>query len=206
MYAIRSIAELLYFLSGVALAAIAAYGIQQVKLLKKDIRVRNERASKEKALEFVEKYELFITLDERFYSESKAKKVQGYNGPIGDFSNGSVPEKYQKNAYKRYTLPWLEGVNKLELIASGFVSGVADEQLGFKIIGWSFCATVASKYDILCIARGIDKTKPGYQTIVELYQLWAPRLSKAQLLHAREEIEKRIAATVDSTIPPIGVQ
>ena len=206
MSAIRSIAELLYFLSGVALAAIAAYGIQQVKLLKKDIRVRNERASKEKALEFVEKYELFITLDERFYSESKAKKVPSYNGPIGDFSEGSVPEKYQKNAYVRYTLPWLEGVNKLELIASGFVSGVADEQLGFKIIGWTFCATVASKYDILCIARGIDKTNPGYQTIVELYQLWAPRLSKAQLLHAREEIEKRIAATVDSTIPPIGVQ
>jgi len=205
MNGIRSVAELLYFLSGVALAAIAAYGIQQVKLLKKDIRIRNERASKEKALEFAEKYELFILLDERFHKACEDKNIPIYSGPIGDFSKDSVPEDLRKNARNRYDMPWLESVNKLELIASAFVSGVADEQLGFEIIGWSFCATVANKYDILCICRGIAKTHPVYQTIVDLYQLWAPRLSRTELLEARREIEKRIAATVDRTIPPIGV-
>jgi len=99
---------------------------------------------------------------------------------------------------------WLTAVNKLEIVAAGFVSGVADEQVGFKIIGWSFCATAATKYDILCVVRGADKAI--YQTIVDLYNLWAPRLSKAELLHARQEIEKRLAATVDKTISPIGVE
>jgi hypothetical protein len=206
MNLIRSIAELLYFLSGVTLAVIATYGIQQIKLLKKDIKLRNERASKEKALEFAERYELFVTLYNRFFEESIARKLPSYSGPIGDFSMTSIPRELLHDAHERFKLDWLASVNKLELIAAALVSGVADEQLGFKIIGWSSCATIASIYDIICVARDIDETNPGYQTIVDLYKLWAPRISKAQLLRARHEIEERLAATNDTRIIPIGLE
>jgi hypothetical protein len=42
---------LLYFLSGVGLLIVAVYGLKQLHLLKEDIRTRNTRAAREKALE-----------------------------------------------------------------------------------------------------------------------------------------------------------
>jgi hypothetical protein len=49
---IRSGLELLYFVAGVVVAIGVIYGLKQIALLKKDIRLRNERAAKEKAIEY----------------------------------------------------------------------------------------------------------------------------------------------------------
>ena len=151
-------------------------------------------------------FERFVELDDKFHAECSKQGLTNYDGPIGNFFYETLPDKFRQNANKRYDTCWVPAVNRLEIIAAAFVSGVADERLGFTIIGWNFCVTIAAKYDILCIVRGEDKTHPVYQTIVDLYQLWTPRLSKAQLLHARQEIEKRLAATIDKTIRPIGVE
>ena len=212
MNEIRNIAELMYFFSGVVLAILAIFGVRQVKLLKKDIRLRNERASKEKALEFVQHYETYVEFDAKFSDECSSKRLPTYRGPIGDFTLTSIPKEFLPIAKKRFDGCWLDGMNRLELVAGAFVSGVADEALGFKMIGPSFCGTVASHYDLISLTRDADSANPLFgsanplfQTIVDLYNLWAPRLSKAQLLRARDELEKQINATTDKKISPIGV-
>ena len=52
----RALLEALFHLSGVLLAVAAVLGLQQIRLLKKDIRIRNERGAKEKAIEFSSRY------------------------------------------------------------------------------------------------------------------------------------------------------
>jgi hypothetical protein len=206
MSELRTIAEFLYFLSGVALAVIAVFGLQQIKILKRDIKVRNDRASKEKALEFVQKYEDFIGLHNAFFRDCVEKKFGMYEGPIGDFSWESIKPAERPNAINRIMLNTsLGAMNKLNLVAACFMSGVADEQLGFSIIGKGFCANVANIYDLLSFARG-EKKSVSFQPIVDLYQLWSPRLSKAQLLQAREDIETQLAATVERSIRAIGTE
>jgi hypothetical protein len=202
MTEIRTIAELLYFLSGVVLATVALFGIQQIKLLKRDIRLRNERASKEKTLEFAQTYESHIELANKFYEECSSKKLLSYDGPVGDFTVKSIPKNFFPFTRKRFDGCWLDAMNRLEIVAAAFISGVADEELGFNIIGPSFCASVVSHYDLISSMRDHDDPTEAFQPIVDLYRLWAPRLTKAQLLRAREELQKRIEATVDRSIPP----
>src|SRR5438094_10995 len=94
MTAIRIIAELLYFLSNVVLATVALFGIQQIKLLKRDIHLRNERASKEKTLEYSQTYESYIELANKFYEECSSNKLPTYDGPVGDFTFKSIPKNF----------------------------------------------------------------------------------------------------------------
>jgi hypothetical protein len=95
-------------------------------------------------------------------------------------------------------------MNELEAISAAFVTGVADECCGFEIIGGTFCATVQSVYDVLSVTGG--KVRRHYRSIVKLYDLWAPRLSEADLRSEKERIEKRLAEIVHRPgIKDIGV-
>jgi hypothetical protein len=48
--------ELAYFASGIVLAVVALFGLKQISLLKSDIRLRSERAAKEKAIEQAQRH------------------------------------------------------------------------------------------------------------------------------------------------------
>jgi hypothetical protein len=82
-------------------------------------------------------------------------------------------------------------MNELLAVASAFTSGVADESLGFEIIGRTFCRSVESSYDILCLARFDNEVYPYFFTISELYRIWSPRLQLAE----NEENRRKIAQT-----------
>jgi hypothetical protein len=43
-----------------------------------------------------------------------------------------------------------------------------------------------------------------WENIVKLYLLWRPRLSKAELELAKNEMEKKISSLQQSKVPPIG--
>lgn len=203
---IRPWLELLYFLSGVFLACVALYGLRQVKLMKYDIQLRTERAAKEKALEYSGRYlSTEVSLDDRFIDDcTKAKLPSSYPGPIGDFTAASVPREFVKAASRRVEIDsWRLALNELETIAAAFVNGIADEQLGFSIIGRSFCASVAQKYDVISGCRS-DKAQPYFENVVTLYHIWAPRLSKSELAARRLELDSQISAIPDKHVPALG--
>ena len=132
-------------------------------------------------------------------------KLPQYVGPVGDFSYKSLPEKHISTALKRIepVARWVTMLNQLQAIASAFTTGVADEKTGFTIIGRSLCGSVASFYDVLCVCRQ-DEVHAHYDNMVELYETWAPRLTKAELDDARKSLEERIAAIEERAIPPVG--
>lgn len=192
-------------ISGVLIAIAAIYGINQIRLMKVDMSTRSERAAKEKAIEYSEKYlQNYVISDMKFVSDYHEENLSPYDGPIGDFSPDSVPDKYIDSAEKKYALgSWLPAVNLLEAIASAFTKGIADEKVGFDIIGRTFCSTVAHKYDVISLSRS-DDVHPHYQDIVELYSIWSSRLSKAELEEARDDLEAKVSEIDEEEIEHIS--
>jgi hypothetical protein len=200
LHQVRPWLELGYFIAGIVLAAAGLYGLQQIRLMKRDMAMRSQRAAREKAIEYVSRYFAeFVPLCNRFSREYMDQKLELYDGPVGDFTIASIPAKYRERAFKRFRLAsWLPALNELHTIAAAFAYGVAEEQLGFQAIGRTFCASVASMYDILCQAR-TDSACRYYEGIVDLFRLWGPRLSKSELAALREQVDRRLATLTDGT-------
>jgi hypothetical protein len=71
------------------------------------------------------------------FQERESKGFQAYDGPIGDFNFESLPVEYATRAIQKFKVlaSWRLTFNELEGIAAAFVTGVADEQVGFVILG-----------------------------------------------------------------------
>ena len=192
---VRPFLEALYFVSSIILAFAAVYGLQQIRLMKRDMQIRSDRAAKEKAIEYIGRYfSDYVPLDGTFLKRCEERKLVGCSGPIGAFSIADLPPKQPERARKRYGIgAWLPALNELQTIAGAFAYGIADEKLGFQSIGRTFCTTVATKYDILCVARG-NVVTPYYQAIVDLFGLWSPRLTKSELTALRQTVDEKLAS------------
>ena len=204
---IRPLAELLYFLSSILLIAGLYITYKQLTLIKKDIRIRNQRASAEKAIEACNRYLCeFIPKSNQNFSDRATFKIGFYKGPIGDFSNDSIPKANMEECVKRYKiLSWVPALNTLEGLAAYFTTGVADESVGFRVIGRTFCSTVETNYDYIALSRK-EKASGYWGCIVELYCLWRPRLTKAELELTKQIMDEKISALQEKGIAPIGTK
>lgn len=195
---IRPYLEALYFLASIGLVIGVLISFRQLSLIKRDIEYRSARTMSEKALEAIECYSSkFVPLSGVFYDDWKSYgTITAYEGPIGSFWCESVPQKHLENSKKRYKLDsWLPALNQLDFICAIFVTGVADEKVGFKYLGRSLCFWVERNYDLVALSRR-EKAFPHWQSIVELYALWRPRLEKAELELQRDDLIARIKAVV----------
>jgi hypothetical protein len=203
---LRPYLELAYFVSGVAIAIIAAFGLEQIRVLKKDVSIRVERAAKEKAIEYSGRYlTVFVPLFNLFYDERTKKQIPKYEGPLGDFTPPSVSGKYRENLKKRFLLirEVLPAVNELNYIASAFVHGVADDRTGFQIIGRTFCGAVTEVYDFVAAVRS-DSACQYWEPIVQLYNTWSSRLSRTELEALRSGLDRRIAGVSETGFRCVG--
>jgi hypothetical protein len=202
---IKPYLEAIYLLTGIVLVIIAAYGLKQVRLLKLDIKGRSERSAKEKSIEAASEYlNSYVPLFNAYYHEYKQLELPSYDGPIGDFSIKSISKEDLINAKKRFGLDgWLAAVNKLESIAAMYTKGVADEKVGFEIIGRSFCGNVAGVYDLISICHS-DIACPYFHNVVRLYDIWAPRLSKQELEASRKQIELQMSKIPETGFSPLN--
>jgi hypothetical protein len=98
------------------------------------MRIRNQRAAKEKAIEYSSRYlNDYSSLNGAWFDYRKKHSLPSYEGPIGDFTLKSVPPKYEAPLMARWgSLAWGQSINELAAIAAAFTSGVADEEEGFK--------------------------------------------------------------------------
>ena len=192
-------------ISDIVVAIAALIALQQITVLKKDIRLRNQRAAAEKAIEAVSSYAKFADLTEAFFRDLKAADVSTYKGSVSDFGPDSIPADWKPMLEKRVKIwSWVPAVNAMDTVAASFVFGVADESIGFSMIGRSFCANVGHFYDLMALHRS-DAVQPHFQAIVRLYKMWSERLSKEQLRLARTSLDTQIAKLPNQKITPIGV-
>jgi hypothetical protein len=207
----RPIIELLYLLSGIVLVFVALYGTQQIKLLKADIQIRNERAAKEKALENANRFlEEYIPAFNKYYEALVAAKLSIYNGPIQtfnfkeEFENGPALDKLIERMKIK---EWVAALNQLEGIAASFVTGVADERTGFDIFGLAYVSSVSSCYDVICACQ-LSKFSAGettyYRNTIKLFHVWHSRLTAKQVEIAREKLTQQLFDIGKPYIPIIG--
>lgn len=199
---IESWLQIAYFISGVLLAAVALYGTVQVKLLKKSIKISSQHATWQKAVEFSDRY----LINNRILLNKFIKKCKddgipyAYKGSIGNFRPGEISEKYKETHKKRksYYDLWIPILNDLQVIASAFISGVADERIGFEFIGRSYCNDVITLYDLISESN-IYRTINYYDNIIKLFEIWIIRIhkmaneqQKAYLTTKNEQIKEMV--------------
>jgi len=198
--------EKLFYVSGIIVAVASLLGLRQLTLFKKDIVLRNTRAARERAIECAGRYIKFNELIGIYSSELQKAGLAVYEGPIGNFTKASIPKIFMPTFEKRLAIPCcMDPLNVLEIIAATFISGVADEQTAFTIFGPSFCASVEFNYDIISSWRE-DETSDNYLTIIQLYRVWSPRISRENLDKQRREIESRIQSLPSMKIHSIGCE
>jgi hypothetical protein len=202
---VRPYLELAYFSAGVLLLFGLVITFFQLLLIKNDIRLRNERASKERAIEAASRYlKDYVSALSAHNQNTQEKELDSYSGPIGDFTLKSLPAPMLERALERFgSDSILPALNELEAIAAYFTTGVADEQTGFRIIGRTFCHSVEDYYDIIACCR-TEKAQPYWYNIVRLYRMWRPRLTKAEMRTAIQDLESKMRAVgLDNAVDSI---
>jgi len=202
----RPILELLYFVAGILLTIGLGFTYLQLRMLKHDLNTKNVRSAREKALEACDRYfDRYVPLTNK-YLEDRGN-LPTYEGPIGDFSDASIPATFRDFAKERFKIySWVAAINQLEFIAAHFCSEVADEQAAFPIIGRSYVRTVELHYDLLALSHS-NKASPYYHSIIELYSIWKTRLQSAELNQKKSEISKDISnLPVSKSISTIGMK
>lgn len=206
---IRPYLETVYFCSAIIIATGLLFTRNQLLAFKTDINIRNTRAAAERAIEACKLYvDDYVNKDNERYRKQCDAKLASYAGVVGDFRFSTLSLTDQKNALDR-AKAWgsVDHINNLELISAYFISGVADEMIGFKMIGKSLCSNVRYHYDVICMLRGHNTAYPTFQNIVDLYGLWSPRFTREELLASASELNKKIAGLpLDDRVKPIGVK
>lgn len=201
----REIFESLYHLAGILLAVGLLLSAYQLFLFRRDSAIRNKRSAAEKAIEYASRYlTRYVALDGVHCKDLEEAGLASYDGPIGDFNAESLPEDLKAKALARFGMSsWLAPMNELLVISSAFTSGAADEEIGFNIIGRTFCHSVESEYDLLCFSRN-NSPCDYFQAIIDLYKLWSPRMRTHELEHERDQISAKLTDIPKSQITPIG--
>lgn len=196
---IMNVLEALYYLSGLALAIIAGIGLKQLALLKQDMDIRNQRASKEGSIRFIDHYyKTFIPKWDGWVSKLEANNIPLYEGTY-EHQPTPDPAECKKRLQE---LGWHEALNELETVAAGVNSGLADDDLAYEVIGRSFCNGVASFWDILEYIRSVDSKR--YTATVKTFNRWASRMNRESLLQQQSQINAAVAKFPDDKIKPIG--
>jgi hypothetical protein len=161
------------------------------------MEIRSSRAAKEKAIEACSRYgSAFVPLSTKLYKAFAAANLKtSYAGPIGDFSPGSIKVGRLLEARKNEQLMEniIDALNELNSCAAYFVTEVADEKVGFSIIGRSFCRTVEDYYDLISVVRN-QPAEHYWHPITKLYRIWRPRLEKSELQAQALMLQNKIEA------------
>jgi len=201
---VRPLLELLYFAAGILLALGLGFAYGQLRVLKQDLRTRNVRSAREKALEACDRYfEKYVSLANTYFEDRKGLPI--YEGPIGDFSKNTLSGQWMPHAVSRFKVfSWISALNQLESIAAYFCTEVADERSAYPIIGRSFVKTVELHYDLIALSRP-SPASPYYASTVKLYEIWKARLQYDELDHQRALVSRDIdALPTDKPIRPLG--
>lgn len=206
--------DILNKFAGPAMVIIGIFGLRQLVLMKKDYKFRVDRSAKEKAVEMSYRFIEYTDIDYAYIGELKGKGFKTYKGKIGNFSIKSLPkERLVELKNILHARGYLEPLTKLDIIAGTFIAGVADEELGFDLIGYYYCSRVKVYYDILCVT---NQAKPWItNNIIELYNTWSARIKKVKIESKLEDMSKEFEKQYDAVMkeideievkgfPPIG--
>jgi len=197
----------IYYISCMIIAAAAGIGLCQLFIMKHDIKTRNRRAAMENSIKLIERFhEKFAKVADEVYVNAKKENMPKYKGTIYELPAINI-DVLKKRAEISAKLKFHKYVNELEIVSAGILSGLSDEDFVFKIIGRSYCQSVAYYYDIFKAWRDFSGESV---CIMELFDMWRKRLIKEKLILEKKKlsdeqkaITNNIQKLMDKNIPSI---
>lgn len=211
----KTILELLFYCSGVAVAILAAIGLRQLTLAKENVdavtaiaRTTSKREAFKLAAEQCAHYYNHIVPLLNEYDKWIEKKVlsdvvAGWEIEISGDRIKIKPKssKIRERFLTEISATNLPALNALEGLAVLFTSGVASEEVAFSSIGYTFCFNVRrSLPTILLIGDGTH-----FLHILSLFMLWQRRIERQELDAHQKQTDERLRELQDDGIKPIGM-
>lgn len=206
--AFRAVLELLYFASGIAIAIAAFWALEQIRLTKQIARTNARRESVKLAADLC-----------TYYAETVVPKmtlaVEEHNASsLGYLSVTAQPSFVIKDGEilntKFNTAKLAEGpshkagiacVNVLEAFAIPFAAGVADEDIGYRETGISFCRAVTTFMPLMFQLRTTNSGR--FESAVRLYEIWNGRLFAEMSGPALKAMQEAVKKGESGQIKPI---
>ncbi|MCK5052443.1 MAG: hypothetical protein KAS53_12015 [Candidatus Cloacimonetes bacterium] len=214
MQTFKDVLEILYFLSAPVIVYLAYKALGQIKATKDQvIEAQKNRISNSKRETYTiaaKKCDEFLTIIIPIIDVlDKAKKKSG----VSFFEKSQVTISKNKievkpnysskdEIIKVFNLPLLDLLNPLESFSLFFVSGVAEEKIGYLTIGKTFCSTVKDYLPaIVSLSEG-----EHFKNILSLFQIWNCRFEKVRLEKEKVRIEKELSNNKGFSIKAIGTE
>lgn len=203
-------------LSSFGLFIVACIGLNQLKIAKKDIRVKSERESITLTGEICTKYgnEIIILFQEIYKTISKSKYKEKINEIMKKLGNELKENEICEGFFKKSD-HWFELIsiymdidliddfnllaNQLEGISIYFIKGVANEEIAFAPMGESFCNICNYIIPIIALSRCTacgkcddSYKKHSYENLIELYQIWLSKIRNEQLSSQMKKINHEL--------------
>jgi hypothetical protein len=206
---LRSIIELVYFVSTVVLTTVAFYGLRQLRLTKQIATQNAKRESIKFATERCQYFaETIVPAQSKAVSSYNQRKFTCLNDQRFRIEKGEIVEhnfdKQRIALCEREALStsssFVELLNYLEAFAIPFVAGVADDELGYQETASAFCEFLAQVMIVIAAFRGHG---PRFESCVKLYECWSARLEAQKLKPLVQSMSEKIKAAEKAKFPPL---
>jgi hypothetical protein len=189
---VRAVLEILYFLSGIAVAVLAGFGLRQIWIASEQLKFTKEIVEANKKREAVKlaaelcKYfaETVAPAAQDLWVEYTRLNLHGldlkkegikivcHDTEVKDviFDFRLLNEEWSKFDWKVTNY-----LNRLESFAIPFAAGVSDNEIGYQETASAFCTAVLS---VLPAIWHVRQTQPGvkYKSALSLFCIWNNRL------------------------------
>jgi len=215
---VRSILELLYFISAAVLGAVGILGLRQLQIAKESLRQTADifrqsarrdayRLAAEQSAYYMNNIIPLVTDCKKMLDRTGlSKALADFEVHITDRGIEARPPK--ESTYKSFEVLtefenaeiFARAANALEGFSVLFISGVADEVVAFTSVGTTFCLAVTQIAPILItVSNGRN-----YMNLLNLYIIWQSRIDKRNLEDQRQKISDLLGKTQEVRIKPIG--
>jgi hypothetical protein len=214
-YVIRNALEILYFLSGAVLVVIAFAGLRQINIGLEQIRLTKQIAEKtaqrdayrlahEQCQSFGTSIAVTIV---QVLGSAKAAGITVYAGLAFEVEGGRIVRHSFQSDVIAAAVTRIDptvAMNMLEGFAMFFVTGLADEEIGYRETAIAFCELAAALMPAFWYYR--ERKRAMYKSVIELYEMWNNRLAIEKLQEKRKEVERDLSRVRPRTIKPIGTE
>ncbi|RED54782.1 hypothetical protein [Cohnella lupini] len=207
----RPYLEALYFVASIGLAASLFIGMQQIKLVKKDMIDRSRRSAAEKSLEYLDRYATRILPAMQEYNKKFKAEVPNpidtsayynddFNYPLDLLEKSLIAEFIVKQNCGISQL-----LNELESFSVAINEGVVVDEIMFTPISRTLCNFIKEEHLYFSVIRNIGSP---FKNLIDLYFRWSERIEVNNLELQKMEVENKIRQKGNrhKSRPPIGTE
>ena len=207
MTTLRTVLELIYFVTGGPVLAVFAFiALKQIAVTKQGNRIAAKRESYRLAAEQANIFAAeLVPIFNELYKIIETEEIEFFQSYTVSIDGGAFRVTRTKPINTEEIskiVPCAANImNRLETLAIFFTSKVADEFIAFTSIGPTYVKQVKLMLPLMLASS----TKGNHVNALKLFMLWNDRIQKQVLERERETIEKRLDGISGRQIFPIGV-